>query len=106
MGRADFLKLGDWNATCSMCGFKFKASELTKNWQGQYRCRSCQESRHPQEFVRALAEKETPEWVQHPSDVMLPQCNLNGRCAIPDVGTPDCALPDWIETYDPTAPGG
>ena len=64
MGRSDYLKLGSWNARCSMCGFKFKAEELTKNWQGMMRCRRCQETRHPQEYVRAVVDNQTPPWTQ------------------------------------------
>ena len=64
MGQADYLSLGTWNSVCSMCGHKFKANQLTKNWQGQYRCAKCQESRQPQDFVRAVPDVQTPPWTQ------------------------------------------
>ena len=106
MGRADYLKLGDWNAVCSMCGRKRKASELVKNWQGQYRCPEHSEPRHPQEFVRAVPDVQTPPWVQPPADVYIGVCTLNGQLALPDVALPDCALPDNAgpPAYDPDAP--
>lgn len=64
MGQADFLELGSWNARCSMCNFKFKSNQLTKNWQGMMRCYRCQESRQPQDFVRAIPDIQTPPWTQ------------------------------------------
>lgn len=64
MPHADFLRLGDWNAVCSMCNGKFKASELKKHWQGMYRCVKCWEPRHPQDFVRSVPDNPTPPWVQ------------------------------------------
>lgn len=63
-GRADYLELGDWNALCSMCGQKRKASMLIKNWQGQYRCPEHDEPRHPQDFVRGVADDTSVPWVQ------------------------------------------
>lgn len=47
-----------------MCGRKRKASELVKNWQGMYRCPVHNEVRHPQDFVRAVPDVQTPPWVQ------------------------------------------
>jgi hypothetical protein len=64
MGRADYLELGDWNAICSMCGGKRKASQMVKNWQGLYRCPEHNEPRHPQDFVRAVPDVQTPPWTQ------------------------------------------
>lgn len=64
MGRADYLAPGDWNAMCSRCGGKFKASMLRKHWQGMWRCPKCWEPRQPQDFVRAIPDVQTPPWVQ------------------------------------------
>jgi len=63
-GQADYLALGDWNARCSMCGAKFKASQLVRNWQGMMRCKRCNEPRHPQDFVRGIPDIQTPPWTQ------------------------------------------
>lgn len=63
-GHADYLELGDWNAVCFQCGFKFKASELRRQWQGFWSCESCWEPRQPQDFVRAIPDVQTPPWVQ------------------------------------------
>ena len=98
MGQADYLELGTWNASCSMCGHKFKANQLTKNWQGQYRCSRCQESRHPQDFVRAVPDVQTPPWTQPPSAEavsQLPTLALNDSDdvdAIEVSGTPTITI--------------
>lgn len=52
MGAADYLKLGDWNAICDVCGFKFKASKLKKRWDGAMVCDNDWEPRHPQDLMR------------------------------------------------------
>lgn len=65
-GRADYLALGNWNALCSMCGRKRKASEMVRNWEGQYRCPVHNEIRQPQDFVRGVPDIMTPPWVQPP----------------------------------------
>lgn len=64
MGQADYLELGQWNARCSMCGFKRKSGTLVKNWQGMWRCPIHNEPRQPQDFVRAVPDVQTPPWVQ------------------------------------------
>lgn len=63
-GQADHLLLGDWNAACSMCGRKRKASQLVKNWQGQYRCPEHNEPRQPQDFARGIKENMGVPWAQ------------------------------------------
>jgi hypothetical protein len=71
-GQADFLELGDWNAVCSMCGRKRKASTLVRNWQGFMRCPEHNEVRHSQDFVRAVPDVQTPPWTQPiPADVFV-----------------------------------
>ena len=67
-GRADYLLLGDWNAACSMCGRKRKASELVRNWQGLYRCPIHNEPRQPQDFVRNVKDIMTVPWAQPEMD--------------------------------------
>lgn len=60
----DYYADGDWNAVCYFCGFRFKASELIRHWQGFYVCRRDFEVRQPQDFVRAIPDVQTPPWVQ------------------------------------------
>lgn len=64
MGRADFLQLGDWNVQCFQCGFKMKASEAVRNWQGYYVHPEHNEPRQPQDFVRGVPDMQIPPWVQ------------------------------------------
>ena len=44
---------GSYNALCDVCGLKYKASELSRRWDGAMVCEKDFETRHPQEFVRA-----------------------------------------------------
>lgn len=56
MGRADYLRHGDYNAICDRCGFKFKFSELRKEWDGLYVCTAhgCWEPRQPQDYLKGI----------------------------------------------------
>jgi hypothetical protein len=92
-GRADYLSLGDYNAACSMCGRKRKASTLVKNWQGLWRCPKHNEIRHPQDFVRAIPDIVTPPWFQGETDIDIQVCTINGQSAIPGYATPGCSIP-------------
>lgn len=102
MTRRDYLALGDWNAECSMCGRKFKASELSKHWEGMYRCRDCYEERHPQDFVRGITEAITPPWVQKPPDTYIYFCTAAGTSAMPGASIPGCMLPSKAFVSFPT----
>lgn len=64
MGKADFLRLGDWNVQCFECGRKRKASEMKDHWQGYKVCPEHWEARHPQDFVRGTSDVQTPPWTQ------------------------------------------
>jgi hypothetical protein len=98
MGRADYLELGTWNALCSLCGRKRKANTMVKNWQGLYRCPEHDEPRHPQDFVRAVPDVQTPPWVQRPpADVFVVLCSPTDRSALPDLAIPDCVLPEFLD---------
>ncbi len=61
-GPKDYLKLGDHNAICDECGFKFKASELRKRWDGAMVCKIDFEVRHPQDFIRAIKDNPSVPW--------------------------------------------
>jgi len=71
MGSADYLKLGDWNIYCDRCGRKLKASQAKQTWQGYYVCPQHWEPRHPQDFVRSIAEHPAPAFVRNPPDVYI-----------------------------------
>ncbi len=95
-GPADFLDLGNWNATCSMCGRKAKASWLVRNWQGQWRCPNHNEPRQPQDFVRARPDVVTPPWTQHAGDSYQLMCTPQGVSAVPGEAEPGCAYPGYL----------
>lgn len=102
-GRADFWAPGDWNAVCSMCGAKRKASTMVKNWQGMYRCPEHNEPRHPQDFVRAVPDDQSVPWAQPDTDTDLAICTFNGVSAIPGYALPGCMIPGRA-TFDPSGP--
>lgn len=56
MNQQNNLKLGDYNAICDVCGFKYKASQLKQRWDGLMVCREDWESRHISDFYRARGE--------------------------------------------------
>ena len=61
-GEKDYAQLGTWNAICCVCGFKYKASELVKRWDGVYVCRKDWEPRHPQELIKIPKENPAPRF--------------------------------------------
>lgn len=92
------LKLGQWNAICDRCGFKFKSGELKKDWQGLMVCDRDFELRNPQDFLRIQPERIVPDWVRpRPPDVFETTCTLWGLSAYADLSTADCAKADNAE---------
>lgn len=67
-GHADYLKRGDWNAICDVCGFKFKASELRKRWDNLRVCKDDWELRQPQDFLKSRPDKQNVPWTRPDSD--------------------------------------
>ena len=53
----DHFILGDSNAICDVCGFKHKQSQLRKRWDNAMVCSKDWEARHPQDLVKARAER-------------------------------------------------
>jgi hypothetical protein len=53
----DEFILGDSNAICDCCGFKFKQSQLRKRWDGAFVCSKDWEPRHPQDNIKIRAER-------------------------------------------------
>jgi len=97
MGQADFYKQGDWNFICDVCGFKFKASEGLKRWDGVYVCKADFEFRHPQEKRRGIKDTQNVEWTR--PDQTTDQFELDAYTGIAaneftnnDVGDTDVTL--------------
>ena len=100
MGQSNYFKPGDWNAVCSMCGRQNKASELVKNWQGMYRCPEHNEPRHPQDFVRAVPDIQTPPWTQpEPEWEFIGFCTPDGMSDYADTATADCVIVDYVSPF-------
>lgn len=53
-----YLK-GDFWRICETCGFKKRASQTRKRWDGLIVCDEDWEERHPQDFVRGIADHQT-----------------------------------------------
>src|SRR5574337_146675 len=97
MGRADFYSPGTWNAYCSLCGRKAKASWLVRNWQGFYRCPEHNEPRQPQDFVHGVEDKMSVPWAQlneNGPNNFVQLCTPCGQQAIADSAVADCAVSD------------
>jgi hypothetical protein len=54
----DAFILGDSNAICDCCGFKYKQSMLRKRWDGAMVCSKDWEPRHPQDMIRPRSERQ------------------------------------------------
>jgi hypothetical protein len=108
-GPADYFALGDFNAECSISGFKRKASKLVKNWQGQYRIPEFNEPRQPQDFVRGVQDVQAPPWVQPPREEFVQICTYNGISAIAGLAVAGCAIAGRdvydLDYYPPIPPG-
>lgn len=60
---------GEWKCLCDICGREFLASELQKRWDGFMVCDSDYEPRHPQDFVRGVADYQAPPYTRpEPAD--------------------------------------
>lgn len=49
---------GDFWRICEVCGFKYRASQTSKRWDGLIVCREDFEERHPQDFVRGRVDRQ------------------------------------------------
>lgn len=59
-----YFKKGSWNFICPVDGFKYKASEGRKRWDGQYVHKSNWEIRHPQDFLRGIKDDPSVPWTR------------------------------------------
>ena len=59
------FKLGDWNVICDLTGFKLKASQVVKRWDGFIVRRGSSEQRHPQDFLRSVPDDQSVPFSRH-----------------------------------------
>ena len=64
---------GDWNAICDVCAQKYKSSQMKKRWDGLMVCPNDWEPRHPQDFLRAVPDRQAVPWSRPETpDVFVP----------------------------------
>lgn len=69
------FELGKWLVICDRCGFKRMSDEVIKTWDNLIVCKptiktGCYETRHPQDFVRAVKEDPSVPYTRsQPADV-------------------------------------
>lgn len=91
----DYYKHGSWNALCDRCGFKYKADQLRKTWDGLYVCKRDWEERQPLEFIRGIPDKTDVPWTRSDSTTTeIELCYLWERSSYADLATADCATAD------------
>ena len=59
-----YWKSGDYNATCDICGWRYKASELRKTWDGYYVCKKDWYPRNPLDFPVKVTDDKAPPWTR------------------------------------------
>lgn len=70
-GQNDY-RPGDHWIICDVCGFKARASDSRKRWDGLRVCKPDWEPRHPQDFVRGQRDRQTvPDARPEPTDTFL-----------------------------------
>lgn len=92
-----YLKWGDWNAICDVCGLRHKASEMRERWDGLMVCEKDWEPRHPQDYVRVRGDDVTVPWTRPEGEDQFtgPTCWIWERTGYADLATADCARADW-----------
>jgi len=91
MGYRSRYDKGDWKTACDSCGRLFKASSLIKRWDGVMVCRDDWEPRQPQDFVKGVADIQTPAWTRpEVPDTFSYGCTTTS--AIAGVAIASCAI--------------
>ena len=84
-----YLKLGDWNAICDVCGFKFKASQMRRRWDGLMTCQSDWETRNPLDFLRVPKDRISPPWSRpEGTDTFVPYPTDDGNAILTEASVP------------------
>lgn len=50
---------GDYWMICDRCGFKRRRSQMQKTWDGLWVCPEDFETRHPQDYVKGVVDKQS-----------------------------------------------
>jgi len=102
MGRADYYKHGDNNVICDRCGFKYKASQLKREWNGLYTCPFDWEPRHPQDLIKSKHDDQRPS-LSRPGaeDIFIPAVPFANAGLDQNVLVLDLVQLDGSLSYDP-----
>jgi hypothetical protein len=86
-------RAGDWNAICDSCGFKFKAFQLKKRWDGLMVCSKDYETRHPQELLKVQEERISVPYVRPEAEDTFIRyiCSVESLVPRADIAAADCA---------------
>lgn len=90
-----YYKAGSWNAVCDVCGFRFKAHELKKRWDGLMTCNKDYELDHPQKYLRVQSDPKPLPFVRPEQEQFVQICTIATSSAYADVGTADCLKADY-----------
>lgn len=91
----NYLRWGDWNAICDCCGFKFKASQLRKDWRGLMVCDKDYEPKHPQLMIRVPQDDPSVPWARPQSlEQFVGACYPWTSSGYADMGSADCMQAD------------
>lgn len=95
---------GNYNTICQVCGWKFKASELRKRWDGLWVCQEDWETRHPMDFYRTIPDQKALPYVL-PDREDVPTYGL-GYCQFDGTSTAGLVVPrvnsEFLYTYPMT----
>jgi len=70
----------DWNLVCDICGFKIKASQSRKRWDGFVVCEQDWEARHPMDFIKTPIDKiSVPFSRPRPPDIFVSDGSNNNQ---------------------------
>lgn len=94
----NYLVLGEWNAICDVCGFKFKSSQLRERWDGLMTCVRCWEPRHAQDFLRVPRDDPSVPWTrpEQPEDFVGPACFLWDQSCYTGLASCGCAITGYM----------
>ena len=68
MSRMRVTRSFGYNAICDVCGFKFKASQLSKRWDGMMVCKHDYEVRHSLDFYTTRNDAHLLPWTRPDGD--------------------------------------
>lgn len=93
---ATSLVWGSWNVICDVCGFKFKAYQLRKRWDGKMVCKDDWEIRHPQDLIKIPKDDQSVPWSRPEqtdvfADVNYEMFGFTPTTANNSISTPDSA---------------